>query len=127
MVVIDEDEYMDLDAGIEPETLPDLTPEENEEMLDMLEDSLPEWQFKRNIMDMIPVSLGPPDPLPTWDEFMLKVFETADKADIKMEEVLKEAKKKRKDRLKEFHNCLLAFLNNECDANYKVDNSYTQF
>lgn len=121
MVVIDEDEYMDLDAGIEPETLPDLTPEESEEALDMLEQTLPEWQFKRNdVFDMLPVSLGPPDPLPTWDEFMLKVFETADQADIKMLEAEKLIKQKRKERLKLFDACIKQYLNDNCNANHKI-------
>lgn len=66
-----------------------------------------------------------PEPRPlafTDSEYMHKLLQIAEQAEIRMEEKQNEQRYKmlRKQRLKEFDDCLRQFLNDNCGSNYKI-------
>lgn len=142
MVVIEEDEYYDLDdqnyeyndknrinpytgkpakfhmdkffgKDMEPKIL---TEEEIKNVMKNI--AINEQEFNRNI-EAIPLIQSRPS-LFSDHESIAYAMRAAEVAEEKMKEFDKLSKKKRKDRLKLFDNCLKEYLNVECNSNYKI-------
>lgn len=149
MVVIDEDEFIDLEAEIievdsngkeikhkfkkDKFYMKDMDvlkiPVDEEEVREMFRETIPNkfieeddtWNNQFIKFDFS--ALGPPESRPSIfsdSQFMSTGLVTAEVAEEKMKEAEKLAKQKRKDRLKLFDNCLKEYLNLECGSDYKI-------
>lgn len=137
MVVIDEEEFIDLDAGAETSKINpftgqpakfkmdrffgkdmnpvDLSQEEIEDILEMFEST----EVNPMKMEAIPLIQQRPS-LFSDVQAMNETLEAAEIATTKMKEAEELTKLRRKERLKLFHNTLKEYLNIECGANYKI-------
>lgn len=137
MVVIDEEEFIDLDAGAETSKInpftgqpakfkmdkffgkdmhpTELSQEEIEDILEMFEST----EINPMKMEAFPLIEQRP-PFYSDKEAIDATLRAAEVATTKMKEAEELTKVRRKERLKLFHNTLKEYLNVECGANYKI-------